>query len=85
MQAEAEIAVTRGAGLGAAMATAEATGNVGSLTETVAVGEEATLAANDAAYIPGSITGEIRNDGAEPAVGMAFIVGPSEGMATPTS
>jgi hypothetical protein len=84
VRAEAELSVTRGAGLSAAMATAEASGNYGSMTETVAVGEEATLQANDAAYIPGSINGEIRNDGTEPAVGLVFILAPSEGMmATP--
>jgi hypothetical protein len=80
VQAEAELSVTRGAGLEATIATAEASGNYGSLTERVAAGEQATLGPNDAAYIPGSISGEIHNDGAEPAVGLAFIIAPSEGM-----
>ena len=52
----------------------------------IASGEEAMMNAGDAAYIPGSIDGEIRNDGTEPAVGLVVLVGPTEAMtgATPT-
>jgi oxalate decarboxylase/phosphoglucose isomerase-like protein (cupin superfamily) len=80
VQAETELSVTRGAGMASMMATAEAGGELMPTSETVAVGEEATLEAGDAAYIPGSITGEIRNDGDEPAVGLAFLIGPPMGM-----
>jgi len=50
------------------------------------MGEDATLEAGDVAYIPGSVNGEIRNDGDEPAVGLAVILAPGGmlGMGTPT-
>jgi quercetin dioxygenase-like cupin family protein len=80
-------AVSRSGSLNAAIGTAEATGTFTPSEEQVASGEEATLDAGDAAYIPGSVGGEIRNDGQEPAVGLVVLVGPTEGMmggATPT-
>jgi hypothetical protein len=54
--------------------------------EQVTMGEEATLEAGDIAYVPGSVSGEFRNDGDEPAVGLALIVAPGGmlGMGTPT-
>ncbi len=87
VRVDAPLAVTRGAGLLDAIATAEATGDVASSTEAVAAGEEVTLEAGDAVFIPGSIAGEIRNDGQERAVGLAFLAVPPEGTgteATPT-
>jgi quercetin dioxygenase-like cupin family protein len=80
VQVDTELAVSRGAGMTNAMATAEAGGMFTPPTESVAAGEEVTLETGDAAYIPGSITGEIRNDGDEPAVGFAFLIGPPMGM-----
>jgi hypothetical protein len=79
-------AISRSGSLNAAIGTAEATGTFTPSDEQVASGEEATMDAGDAAYIPGSIGGEIRNDGTEPAVGLVVLVGPTEGMmgATPT-
>ncbi len=47
--------------------------------ETTASGDVVTLAAGDSAYIPGSISGELRNDGDVPAVGLAFLASPSMG------
>ena len=79
VRVEGPVTVTRGAGLQAALATAEATGDLGAVNETVAAGQEVTLAAGDAAYIPGSVAGEIRNDGQERAVGLAFLLGPATG------
>ena len=76
----AEMSVSRGAGMDAAMATAMAGGEYAPQTETVAVGEEATLEAGDAAWIPGGVNGEIRNDGSEAAVGLAFLIAPPGGM-----
>ena len=69
------------------MGTAEATGTFTPSDEQIASGDEATMDAGDAAYIPGSINGEIRNDGSEQAVGLVVLVGPTEAMmgATPTS
>jgi quercetin dioxygenase-like cupin family protein len=80
VQVEGELSVNRGAGMNAGMATAEATGDMSGLSESVAVGEAATLEAGDAATIPGNVAGEIRNEGQEPATALAFIVGPSQGM-----
>ena len=86
VRVEASWTVTRGAGMAEAVATAEATGDFAALGEEIAAGEEITLEAGDAAYIPASVNGEIRNDGQERAVGLAFLVAPSEGTteATPT-
>ena len=80
------VMVTRAAGMQEAMATAEATGDFSGLTEAVAVGEAVTLEAGDAAYIPGDVPGEIRNEGDEPASALAFVVypvGTMMGEATP--
>jgi quercetin dioxygenase-like cupin family protein len=87
LQVEGPMTVTRGTGLGAAMATAEATGDVNALMETVPAGQAVTLAAGDAAYIPAHVAGEIRNEGRERAVRLAILVLPAEDMmgeATPT-
>jgi quercetin dioxygenase-like cupin family protein len=88
VQANGPLTVTRGATLGEAMATAEATGDFSTVMEAVAMGEAVTLEAGDAAYLPANIPGEIRNDGQEHAVALAFLVTPPEGMmgeATPAS
>lgn len=47
-------------------------------SETIAAGEESTLAAGDVAYIPGSVAGEIRNDGQEPASGLVVLIAPGD-------
>ncbi len=78
--ASAEMSVSRGAGLDSAMATAMAGGQYAPGVETIAIGEEATLEAGDAAWIPGNINGEIRNDGSETAVGLAFLISPQGSM-----
>jgi quercetin dioxygenase-like cupin family protein len=80
VQADGPLTVTRGATLAEAMATAEATGDFSSVMEAVAAGEAVTLEAGDAAYLPANIPGEIRNDGQEHAVALAFLVTPPEGM-----
>lgn len=60
-------------------------------SETVASGEEATLAPGDVVYLPGNVASEVRNDGDEIASGTAVLVIPSAEMdammpeATPTS
>lgn len=78
--AEAPLSVSRGGSLSGAIATEEAGGEFAPAMEDVAVGEEVTLEAGDSVYIPASINGEIRNDGQERAVGLAFLVAPPEGM-----
>lgn len=60
-------------------------------SETFASGEEAILEPGDVAYLPGSVAGEVRNDGDEVATGTAVLVIPQEEMdamtaqATPAS
>jgi len=86
--ASAEMSVSRGAGLNSAMATAMAGGAYAPELETIAIGEEATLEAGDAIWIPGNLSGEIRNGGSDTAVGLAFLIAPPGYMmaeATPES
>ena len=82
---DAAWSVSRSGSIDTAIATAEATGTFTPPGEQVASGEEATLTAGDAAYLPGSVSGEIRNDGSEPAVALAVLMAPTEAMtgATP--
>ena len=80
VQVDGPVTVTRGASLGAAMATAEANGDFSTMMESVAAGEAVTLEPGDAAYIPRYTAGEIRNEGQEPATGLGFLAFPSEGM-----
>jgi hypothetical protein len=80
VQVDGPATVTRGAGLGAAMATVEATGDMSGLMESIPAGQAVTLEAGDAAYLPGYTAGEIRNEGQEPATGLGFLVFPAEGM-----
>ncbi len=78
--------VTRGAGLMDAMMAAEESGDMSTVYETIAAGDEATLEVGDAAHIPGNVDGEMRNDGDEPASGIGFLIGPATemiGEATP--
>ena len=55
-------------------------------SESVAMGAEATVTAGDLAFVPGSVDGEFRNDGAAPLSALMILVGPAGGMgeATPT-
>jgi quercetin dioxygenase-like cupin family protein len=80
LQVEGPMTVTRGASLGEAMATAQASGDFRALMESIAAGQVVTLEAGDAAYIPANVAGEIRNEGQEPAVRLAFLVLPPEDM-----
>jgi len=87
VEVDGPVTVTRAAGMQEAMATAEATGDFSGVMESVAAGEAVTLEAGDAAHIPADVPGEIRNEGSEPATGLAFIVYPTGtmmGEATPT-
>jgi quercetin dioxygenase-like cupin family protein len=74
------VSVTRGAGLGEAMESAQSAGDLSAAAEAVEAGEAVTLEAGDAAYVRGNVTGEVRNDGQERAVGLLILLGPSEGM-----
>ena len=50
------------------------------MMESITAGEAVSLAAGDAADIPANVAREIRNEGQERAVGLAFLVVPPEGM-----
>ena len=76
--------ITRGAALQEVMAAPEGEGDFSSVMEEVAMGAEATLEAGDVAYIPGSVNGEVRNDGQERAEALLFVVGPPEAMLSAT-
>lgn len=80
IQVDAPVSVTRGATLLESMMAAEESGDIGGAMEAIPAGEAVTLETGDAAYVPGSIVGEIRNDGDEPAVCLAFVIGPSMEM-----
>ena len=80
VQVAGPMMVTRGRGLGEAMATADATGDFSPLMESVAAGQAVTLQAGDAAYIPANVAGEIRNEGQERAERLAILVLPPEAM-----
>jgi hypothetical protein len=80
VQVNGPVSVTRGTGLGEAMESAASAGDLRTAAEAIAAGEAVTLAAGDAAFIPSTLTGEIRNDGQERAVGLAFLMGAPEGM-----
>jgi len=73
------VTVTRAGTFGPAVATAEAGGAFVAPEEAVAAGEAVVLRAGDVALAPPNVGGEIRNDGAERAVILAFLVTPPEG------
>jgi quercetin dioxygenase-like cupin family protein len=73
--------VSRGAALDQAMANAtEGEPDTSGVMEEVAMGQEATLRAGDVAYIPGNLTGEVRNDGQEPASALLVVIEPARAM-----
>jgi quercetin dioxygenase-like cupin family protein len=78
IRVEAPLRVTRAATI-AAFATPGAAG-AGAVPgpEEVPAGTEVTLEAGDSVVIPANVAGEVRNDGAEPAVGLAALVAPPE-------
>lgn len=70
--------ISRGAALQQAMATDPAAPDMADVVEEVAPGAEATLQVGDVAYVPGGISGEVRNDGAEPAAALIVLFIPSD-------
>jgi hypothetical protein len=63
-----------------AIVAAETTEEMSGVLETIALGEVIKLEAGDAAFIPGNVNGEIRNEERVRAEGLAFLVGPPEAM-----
>jgi quercetin dioxygenase-like cupin family protein len=73
--------ISRGAALAEAMASpAAGTDLFGDSIEEIAMGAEGTLETGDVAYVPGWVTGEVRNNGQEPASALLVLIGPSGGM-----
>jgi len=79
--------ISCGAALQQAMATPAAEPTMTGVVEQVTMGQEATLEAGDAAFIPGSVNGEVRNSGTEHAQGMVILIAPAgmEAMASPAA
>jgi hypothetical protein len=69
--------ITRAAGLTDRLAAAETTGDFASISEEIAADAETTLDVGDVAYVPGGVTGEIRNAGGEPAVMYVILLSPT--------
>jgi quercetin dioxygenase-like cupin family protein len=80
VQVDGDVSVTRGATFAEGATAAEESGDFASVMEAITPGEAVTLEAGDAAYIPGNVDGEIRNDGDEPAVALTFVIIPPGGM-----
>jgi quercetin dioxygenase-like cupin family protein len=80
------ILVTRAGALGAAVGASEEGGSFAPETEEIAAEQEVTVGAGDAVLFPPNASGEIRNDGDEPAVVIVAFVGPpvTEDMAAAT-
>ncbi len=76
--------ISRGAALQEAMTSADAETNLASAVEEVAAGEEGTLQTGDVAFVPGGVSGEVRNDGDEPASALLMLIAPS-GVASPAA
>ncbi len=78
--------ISRGGALQQAMATAGAEPDMTGVLEEIAMGEEATLEVGDVAYVPGGVSGEVRNTGEEQAEALIVLAGPAGmtmGEATP--
>ena len=81
--------ISRGGALQQAMATMETPGAEPEMTgvvEEVTMGAEATVEAGDVAYIPGGVSGEVRNTGEEHAEALVVLIAPQGmmmGEATP--
>jgi hypothetical protein len=56
-------------------------------THSTAVAQDATPAASDAAFNPGSVNGEVRNSGTEHAEGLVILIAPAGmgAMASPAA
>ena len=79
------LVVTRAGALGEAVAAGEEGGSFAPATEEIAAGQEVTLGAGDAALFPPNASGEVRNDGDEPAVVLVVFVGPPPIEGTPVA
>jgi quercetin dioxygenase-like cupin family protein len=79
--------ISRGAALQQMFASPESGADMASAVEEVAMGAEGTLQAGDVAYVPGGVSGEVRNAGQETTTVLLVLVAPSGtmmGEASPT-
>ena len=73
--------ISRGAAMQQMMATPSAgPPDLSGTLEPVAQGQEATLQAGDVTYIPGNITGEVRNTGQDQASVLLILTDPAGTM-----
>jgi quercetin dioxygenase-like cupin family protein len=77
---EAPIAVLRAAALATVVAGGPQEGLPAPPAEAVAAGAEATLRAGDSFVFPSNVTSELRNDGDTPAVILAAVISPTQGV-----
>lgn len=91
-QVDAAWTISRGAALQQALTPPSASGEESEVTESIAANQETTLSAGDVAFIPSTVTGELRNAGQEPAVALVVVVaaggtlsGSSAAAATPAT
>jgi quercetin dioxygenase-like cupin family protein len=83
--------ISRGAAMEQAMASGEMMPDMAGVLEEVPMGTEATLETGDVAFVPGSVTGEVRNTGQDEATALLILMAPGGIMgepgpdATPTS
>jgi quercetin dioxygenase-like cupin family protein len=78
--------ISRGAALQQAMGSTGAAPDLTGVLEEIAMGQEATLEVGDVAYVPGGVSGEVRNSGEAPAEALIVLAGPAGmtmGEATP--
>ena len=74
---DASWTISRGAAVAAVVTGTPAAAGTTEVVEIIEAGETATFSAGDVAYIPGSVTGELHNSGAEPAVALLVTYLPS--------
>jgi quercetin dioxygenase-like cupin family protein len=70
--------ISRGSALQAMMATPAAAPDLSGVLEEVAMGAEGMLEAGDVAYIPGNLSGEVRNAGQEPVSALVILIAPAD-------
>jgi quercetin dioxygenase-like cupin family protein len=84
LRMEIPLTISRAGSIGAAIATAEASGEFALQGEAIPSGQEFTMTAGDAVYVPAHVAGEVRNDGQEHAEALLILLGPAEAMAEAT-
>lgn len=79
--------ISRGAAMEQAMSSGDMNPDLSGVLEEVPAGAEGTVEAGDVVHIPGNLTGEVRNNGDEPASALLVLMDPGSmgaGMAEAT-